>query len=317
VSKLHYDLTPSELTPRKESEKRVALVGPDTPLFSQAQKSQKEDRLDAWNLLEHAHAEKTKGLYGVWPTPPNIKIDLKQAVAKSLDETALELAAKLRERGMERELAQVRQDLAMRVIKLYFKHDSEHLRRVKHALRDLPLEFDARVIEARQEILRESHDAQSPRRTPEPVLELKPPAQGPKAEKAAEVVKSDAAEKLMPVEVTRELSRRAIELVEANSSKVEPPAVARPVVEEPSPTRTKPVLPDWFIEDLEKSRQKAQRPAQEHADEPRTVQRSIGRPGAPRWGALAPTPTKIRRVSRLQPAEPEDATENVEPHPRE
>jgi nucleotide-binding universal stress UspA family protein len=218
---------------------------------------------------------------------------------------------------VERELEQVRQDLAGRVITLYFKHDSKHLQRVKHALRDLPREFDARLIDARQAILLESYDAQSPRRTLEPVLELKPPAQGPKAEKAAEVVKSDAAEKLMPVEVTRELSRRAIELVEANSSKVEPPAVARPVVEEPSPTRTKPVLPDWFIEDLEKSRQKAQRPAQEHADEPRTVQRSIGRPGAPRWGALAPTPTKIRRVSRLQPSEPEDATENVEPHPRE
>jgi hypothetical protein len=267
--------------------------------------------------LVHAHAEKTKAVYGVWPLPPDLKTDLKQAVAKSLDETAADLAAKLRERGMERELEQVRQDLAGRVMALYFKRDNKHLRGVKHALRDLPREFDARIIEARQAILLESYDAQSPRQTPEPVLELKPPAQGPKAEKAAEVTKVEAVEKPMPVQAMREFSRRAIELVEANSSKAEPPAVARPVVEEPSPTRTKPVLPDWFIEDLERSRQKAQEPAQNLPDEPRTLQRSIGRPGAPRWGALAPTPTKIRRVSRLQSAEPEDATENVEPHPRE
>ncbi len=53
----------------------------------------------------------------------------------------------------------------MRVMQLYFKRDNEHLRRVKHALRDLRREFHARITEAVQLMLRESQDTTKPRQT--------------------------------------------------------------------------------------------------------------------------------------------------------
>ena len=299
---------------RMESEQLAPLVKPDTPHFSKALEGKGDwGWPESWQLVVQAHASKTKGVYGLGPMEPDMKRSERKAIGECLEGASTEVAAKLRSRGMERELVQVRQDLAERAVALYFLNNTPHLRKTKHALRDLPREFHARITDAMQLILRESHDAQSPRQTV--VLEQQKPVTV-KAEKAAEVVKSDATEKLMPVETMREFSRRAIELVEANSSKAMPPTVARPV-EQPSPARSKPVLPDCLIEDLEKLRQKAQEPTQNLPDELRAVQRSIGRPGAPRWGALAPTPTKIRRVSRLQLPEPDEATESAEPHPRE
>lgn len=303
-AKLLHDLDPVELTPRKEREERVALLIPDTHLFSQAQESKEGGAwLVAWNVLVHVHAEKTKGVYGIAPLPPDLKRDQCQAVAECLDGAAVELAAKLRARGMERELVQVRQDLAARVMSLYFKRDNEHLRRVKHALRDLPREFHARITEAVQGILRESHDdAKSPRQTP--VLELEQTVK-PKVEKAAEVTKIEVTEKPIAANTARE-ARRIMEVLSATPSREER---SKPIKAEPTSQPTKA-----------KSTEGPQRPQEtgnERATASQTVQRSIGRPGAPRWGALGPTPGKVRRVLRLQVAEPEEATESADPHPRE
>lgn len=304
---------------RMESEEGASHA-PNTHLFSQAQESQEGGAwLVAWSVLVHVHAEKTKKVYGVAPLPPDLKRDARQAVAECLDGTALDLAAKLRDRGMEREFVQVRQDLAGRVMTLYFKRDNEHLRRVKHALRDLPREFHARIIEAMQAILRESHDANVPRRTPEPVLELEQPAQGPKAEKAAEVTKIEAAEK--PQAMQANTAREARRLIEALNAAPSGPDSSKPSKGEPTPRPTKPALPEWLTAELEQEQERKRSPqlqeANHGANAPQTVQRSIGRLGAPRWGALGPTPTKARRVSRLQLAEPEEATESADPHPRE
>jgi hypothetical protein len=254
--------------------------------------------------LVHVHAEKTKAVYGVAPLPPDMKRDERKAVAECLDGTALELASKLRDRGIERELAQVRQDLASRVMALYFKRDNEHLRRVKHALRDLPREFHARITDAMHAISRESHDAANvSRRT----ATLEQPAQGVKAEKAAQVTKSEAAEKPLPVDTTRALSRKALEMLEAVSPKDE---ALKPQSKANEPGTSK-AMAEPARHDVQRSQETALGTASQ------TIQRTMGRPGAPRWGAMVPTPTKVRSVSRLQVPEPEPATESVEPHPRE
>lgn len=267
-----------------------ATSAPSTHHFFQAQETKGDwGWLDAWNVLVQQHAEKTSAVYGVAPLPPDLKREDRRAVAECLDGTAAELAATLRARGMARELVQVRHELAARVVALYFKRDNEHLRRVKHALRDLPREFHARIIEAKQAILRESHDAKVPRRTPE----LEQPARDVKAETAAKLTKSESAEKpsaeSMPSNTARE-ARKLMEALGGAPSQKEPP--------------TRPAAP-LHVEPA----------AQDVADTALAVPRLVGRAGAPRWGALAPTPTKLRRVSRLQPSE--EAVESLEPHPRE
>jgi hypothetical protein len=264
----------------------------DTHIFLKAQETKGDwSWLDAWNLVVQAHAEKTRAVYGVPPMPPDLKRDDRRALGECLDGTAVELAAKLRARGMERELVQVRQDLATRIMALYFKRDNEHLRKVKHALRDLPREFHARIIEAMQAILRESHDAVNvPRRTQQ--LEL--PARENKAEKPAEMKKTEAAEK--PLSVTAQEARRIIEALNAPSSGPELAKRSNP----------EPVSSNKSIVEA------SQETTEDVTSAPQLVQRSPGRAGAPRWGALPPTPTKIRRVSRLQLTEPEDVTDSFE-----
>lgn len=270
---------------KKVSEGGEAPQPTDTHIFSKAQEGD-WSWLDAWNVLVHSHAEKTKTVYGVAPMRPDLRRDDRRAVAECLDGTAVELAAKLRARGIERELVHVRQDLASRVIALYFKRDNEHLRRVKHALRDLPREFHARIIEAMQAILRESHDANVPRRTPE--LEL--PARKNSAENAAQLKKTEAAEKPLPVTTAQE-ARRIIEVLSVPSSG---PELAKRSNAEPAPSKT----------------------TEDAMSAPQLVQRSPGRAGAPRWGALPPVPAKLRLVSRLQ-LEPKEALEDVELELRE
>jgi hypothetical protein len=302
------DLDPSE-TLSKEVSEEGATGAPSTHHFSQAQGGE-WGWLLAWNLLVHAHAEKTRAVYGVPPLPPDMKRDQRQAVAECLDGTATELAAKLRARGMERELGQVRDELAGRVMTLYFKRDNEHLRRVKHALRDLPREFHARITEAMQLILRQSLDAQAPRRTAE--LELEQTAERPKVEKPVELAKSVVVEK--PVEVVKPQSmpantareaRRIIEALSAAPSAAEP-SKANKAEPAPRSQSTKPALPEWLVAEveLEQARKHARRSKEAPQDLPNVsqpVQRSIGRPGAPRWGALGPSPAKVRRVSRPMP----------------
>jgi hypothetical protein len=84
------------------------------------------------------------------------------------------------------------------------------------------------------------------------------------------------------------------------------PEPSKPSKAEPTPRPTKPAVPEWLTaEEMEQEQERKRSPQLQEADAgakaSQTVQRSIGRPGAPRWGALAPTPAKVRRVSRLQP----------------
>lgn len=285
-----------------------ATRAPSTLLSSKAKGSQEDwSWLPAWDLLVNLHAEKTKSVYGIAPLPPDMKRATRKAVAECLEGTALDFAATLRARGIQRELAQVRQDLATRLMSLYFKHDNEHLRTVKHALRDLPREFHARISDAMNAISRESHDnVNVPGRT----APLEVPAQGVKAEKAAQVTKSEAAEKPLPQAMPANTARAARRLMEALS--------AAPLREEPStPRQVEPSRATRPTQEAAGPESRQLQEANDGANAPQTIQRSSGRPGAPRWGALGPTPAKMRRVSRLQVAEPEQATESPEPHPRE
>lgn len=291
------DPYPSGSVSRTVSEGGSTPLPTDTHNFSKAQETKGDwSWLDAWNVVVHSHAEKTRAVYGVAPMPPDLKRDARQALGECLDGTAVELAAKLRARGVERELVQVRQDLATRIMALYFKRDNEHLRRVKHALRDLPREFHARIIEAMQAILRESHDAVNvPRRTPQ--LELS--TRENQAEKPAEMKKVPAAEKPLPVTTAQE-ARRIIEALNAPSSGPELAKRSNP----------EPVSSNKSIVEA------SQETTEDVTSAPQLVQRSPGRAGAPRWGALPPTPTRLRRVSRLQ-LEPKEALEDVELELRE
>lgn len=279
----HPDPYPLGSVSKEVREEREARSNQGTHLFSKSQDNKGEWAwLDAWNLLVQVHAEKTTAVYGVPPMSPDLKRDQRKEVAECLEGTAVELAAKLRARGIERELGQVTQDLAARVMTLYFKRDNEHLRRVKHALRDLPREFHARITEAMQAILRESHDNVSvPRRT----VQLEQPAHENKAEKPAETTKLDSAEKPLSAQVTGSCARQLLETLGATSPKEEPSKAV-----EVEPTRSEASSP---------------------------VARSLGRAGAPRWGALPPVPTRSRRVSRLSPELPDEVVESVEPYPRE
>ena len=267
--------------------------------------------LEAWQLVAQAHATKTTSTYGLAPMEPDVRRSDRKAMAECLDGASSEVAAKLRARGMERDLVDVRRDLAERAIGRYFRNDTPHLRKTKHALRDLPREWHARVTEAMQAILRESHDAMPSRRTP--VLEQRPAqVDAPNATKQSS---SAPVEKPMRLEEITALAQRAREMLEASTPK-ESPRSAVPAAQ-PSTSKAKPERSNRPAEVPEKPRSPVQKPAHERSEAASTVQRSIGRPGAPRWGTLAPTPTKVRRVSRLQLPEPDEATETPEPHPRE
>ena len=299
-AKQPYDPDLSGTRSQEVSAEGAAGAPNSTHIFSKAQDSKGDwGWLEAWNLLVKVHDEKTTKVYGVRPLPPDLKRDERKAVAECLDGVALELAATLGARGIERELAQVRQDLAARVMSLYFKRDNEHLRRVKHALRDLPREFHARIIEAKQALLRESHDAAPPRRAP--VLELEQTPVDGDVQKAVKSAQSAPAEKPMRFEDTKALAQKTREMLDASTPKeVERPKSTEPKLE---PKQALPV--------------RAQESVQEPANASPPVQRSLGRTGAPRWGAMPPAPTKVRSVSRLQLSEPEESMQDPEPHPRE
>jgi hypothetical protein len=212
------DPYPSGSVSRTVSEGGSTPQPTDTHNFSKAQETKGDwSWLDAWNVVVQAHAEKTRAVYGVPSMPPDLKRDDRRALGECLDGTALELAAKLRARGIEREVVQVRQDLATRIMALYFKRDNEHLRRVKHALRDLPREFHARIIEAMQAILRENQEvARSPRQTV--VLEDKPVV----LEQRAQAVKTERpTERPLSAQVTSSLARQALEMLGTATPKEE------------------------------------------------------------------------------------------------
>lgn len=155
------DPDPKGSPSRIESAERALRVVTDTHLVS---KDDSKNQSPTWNLIVEAHHQKTTQVYGLPPLPPDIKGEQRKALALCLEGAAADVRAKLHARtGVERSTLDVQRELATRVMQLYFKHDSEHLRRVKHALRDLPREFHARVTEAMQLILREARDATAPR----------------------------------------------------------------------------------------------------------------------------------------------------------
>ncbi|HRI69908.1 MAG TPA: helix-turn-helix domain-containing protein [Polyangium sp.] len=294
-AKLPYDPDLSGTRSQEVSAESAAGAPNSTHDFSKAQGSKGDwGWLEAWNVIVHGHAERTKGVYGLAPMSPDLSREQRKSMAECLDGAATELAAKLRSRGVERELVEVRRELAERTIGRYFRNDTPYLRKTKHALRDLPREFHARLTEAMHAISRESHDAANvPRRTA-PLEQL---AQGQKAEIPAQVRKSESAEKPLPVDVTRAHAGQLLEMLAATSPKDEAPKAPSKADERASSTG------------MERSPETALGTASP------TVQRSTGRVGAPRWGAMVPTPTKVRTVSRLQLFDPE-AVESPEAHPR-
>jgi len=358
LSKLIGDQDPSEDHSMKESAERAPRVEQSTHISS---KSPQKDavKLEAWDVLVEVHAEKTKAVYGLPPLPPDMKRDQQEALAASLDGAAVEVQAKLRARtGTERELPDVRRELVARTINLYFKRDNEHLRKVKHALRDLPREFHARITEAMQLLLRESHDATPPRRVqleqptervesadkPVEIAQQKqheePLERVDSADKPVEVVKPKvherAAQQLPAPTNTALEARRIVEALNAKPqqelfkpSKSETPEIARPkkpavseqVQEKPEqdkPAQEKPTQ-DKFVQDKPSNKSFEQKQFEDKTFEdkpsprlPRTppVERPLGRSGAPRWGAIGPRPTKVRRVSKLTPDEVEPDEEH-------
>lgn len=314
-AKLPYDPDPSGSVPKEVSESGAARA-PSTHDFSKALEGKGDwGWLESWQIVAETHAAKTKGTYGLAPMEPDMKQGDRKAMAECLDGASTEVAAKLRARGMERELVDVRRELAERAMARYFRNDTPHLRKTKHALRDLPREWHARVTDAMQGILRESYDKQPVRRPV--VLELEQTAERPKVEKPAEIAFSAPTEKPMRFEETTAFAQNTLKKVLESSTpkEVQRPNFAEPK-DPPSTPRAKPMLPDWLVAEMELERarkqaqqaQQAPETPQEHRDESETIERTIGRPGAPRWGAIGPRPTKVRRPSRPM-VEPEGTGE--------
>jgi hypothetical protein len=251
--------------------------------------------LGTWNVIVEAHADKTKAVYGLPPLAPDLKRENQQALAECLDGAALDVRAKLRARtGTERDVVDVQRELATRVMQLYFKRDNEHLRRVKHALRDLPREFHARITEAMQLLLRESHDATKPRQTqPETrIVETNKPARPPTPQPT-----TDAAQV-----ITAREARRLLDALGATPPREEPSKQAS--TEHKLPMRPK-------LDDVETS---VDRPERSSQDKPSVQDKphASARTGAPRWGAVGPRPAKVRRVAKVRLDELDGEVESVE-----
>jgi hypothetical protein len=357
---LHPDPDHLEDLSNEESAERVPRVEQSTHIFSKSPQMEAV-RLEAWNVIVEVHAEKTKAVYGLPPPPPDLKRDQQQVLARLLDDAAVDVQAKLQARtGVEHKLPDVRRELAVRTMSLYFKRDNEHLRTVKHALRDIPREFHARLIDARQHLLRESHDATLPRR----VQIEQPTERTESADKPVEITRQkqhleprecvESADK--PVDVValktpeRTASpsppglanaapqfRRMLETLNAppspqdflKSSKPETPDISlpkRPAVSEQA--QDKPVQEKLAQDKPTQGKLSKDKPVHKSFEQkqfegktfedkpsptmPRTppVERPLGRSGAPRWGAIGPRPTKVRRVSKLTPDEVEPDEEH-------
>lgn len=166
LAEAHHDPDPKGSRSRIVGDERVERVVPSTPQPFKKELGN-ETWASTWQVIVEEHASKTMGCYGLPPLPPSMKRHDQQALATCLDGASLDVAAKLRTRsGKDVPVSEVKRELAKRVMQLYFKRDNEHLRRVKHALRDLPREFHARMTEAIQMVLREHQDVQPPRQPP-------------------------------------------------------------------------------------------------------------------------------------------------------
>lgn len=267
-----------------ESVERASRVATNTHLVSKDDsKNQRWGR--TWNLIVEAHTEKTTLMYGLAPLAPDIKREQQKALAECLEGAAADVQAKLHARtGSERDVHDVQRELATRVMQLYFKRDNEHLRRVKHALRDLPREFHARITEAMQMLLRESHDNQVPRQTkPESkIVETTEPKIA-----AAPVASAATAQAL-----TAREARRLLEVL----GTAQPPETPS---QQAFPERTWRQRPKLVADDvnLDRSEQLS------HQDKPTVPDKPVletAPPSAPNWSVIGPWPVKVQTSSDLQ-----------------
>lgn len=329
---LHPDPDHSGSIPEEESAEPVAPA-PDTHISSEIRKKG-GGNLAAWDVLVEAHIEKTKAVYGIAPLRPDLRREQREDLATMLEGVATEVHAKLHARtGVEHEFVDVRRDLANRVIHLYFKRDNEHLRRVKHALRDLPREFHARLTEAMNAVLRESIDATSPRRVqvvppPEPMMsadkpiEIEPqkqpeptPTRVESADKPVDAAPQKTPERVVHAEVARG-ARALLDALKASTPHEEQDKTAAPETKNPA----KPALPVRKLVKPEEAKVSEDKPVtgaseqdkpasmpsrkfeqQRSEDKPSPtspyepqVERPLGRSGAPRWGGIGPRPSKVR-----------------------
>ncbi len=278
LADLHHDLDPKGSRSKIVSAERETRVGKGTHIFSKVH-DENVQWLEAWNVIVETHADKTKSVYGLPPLRPDIKREQQQALAECLHGAAVDVRAKLHARsGLERSLSDVQRELATRVMNLYFKRDNEHLRRVKHALRDLPREFHARITEAMQMLLRESHDAEKPRQTRRETqfIETNKPT----------VLPTPAQSEAAQVITARE-ARRLLETLSGTPSREE--VASRPSLEREQPTRLR-----------HETREILHHASQDKPivqDKPIAETVVTTRQGAPRWGAVAPRHAKVRCVS--------------------
>ncbi len=333
LSKLIADQDPAEDLSMNESAEPSSRVNEPTHISSlDSSRKTNGGFVEAWNVLVEAHIEKTKALYGLPPLAPDLKLDQRQALSSSLEGAAVELRAQIQARtGTERDLAEVRRDLAARTMHLYFKRDNEHLRRVKHALRDLPREWHARLTEAMQAIMRASIDATPPRRA----LRQEPGESAVSADKPVEVPQQTASTnqresvdkpvQMAPrkptdvvansADVARE-ARRLLEALKTTPAQQDPAVPSK--LEAPTPT---PVREETCAEPA-RARDGGDKPRQDKRvsemapddsfeqqlfdDKPsRLIDRPLGRSGAPRWGALGPRPATRLCARKREPVEDE------------
>jgi len=293
LADLPHDLDPRGSPSKIMSVEQPARFGRSTHHFSNV-REKGQAWLDAWNVIVEVHADKTKSVYGLPPLPPDLKREQQKVLAECLDGAALDVGAKFRDRtGIERDVADVRRELTLRVMQLYFKRDNEHLRKVKHALRDLPREFHARITEAMQLLLRESHDATPTRNQQLEQTPIRP-------DKPIEVVRSRPVESSPSASsaqvITAREARRIVEVLSGVSA-AEIPMEQRKTDAMPASRPTMPIQADDVVVAQEHHKPNQDNP---HADKlvsglpPALHQSSAGRAGAPRWGGMSPRPMKVR-----------------------
>jgi hypothetical protein len=237
IANVHHDLDPKGSGSKIERAERAQRVDKSTHRVSKI-RAKDSAWLETWNVIVEAHAEKTKTVYGLPPLPPDLKRTQQQALAECLEGAAADVAARLRDRtGLMRDVRDVQRELVNRVMQLYFKRDNEHLRRVKHALRDLPREFHARITEAMQLLLRESHDLQKPR---QPLPETKFVETTKPVERPAEAAQMNTAQE----------ARRLLEALGGASSRDELKTERDTAFVQDKPTRgthvlSRPGAPRW------------------------------------------------------------------------
>jgi hypothetical protein len=171
LAKVHYDLDPEGSLSMNVGGEGKAPPEKSTHTFLKNRDGENQWR-DAWALLVAAHAAKTETRFDLVPSKPDLRAEQQQAMAECLIHGANQVRKKLEQAGIGRDMADVQRELAEHVMRHYFKHDSEHLKRVKWALRDLSREMDARLIDAMQSLLREIRERDQP--SPRPVPQDKP-----------------------------------------------------------------------------------------------------------------------------------------------